>query len=97
MYLVRQFQKLECSDVAVGHFVWFGRAKDGWTIRTKRNLTITDIALGAKRKTQGGRGWKTTLGGGKVFVAPSQGRPALVATGQKAFKMSMSRRKKGAL
>lgn len=71
------------------------RAKDSWTDRERRNLTPTDVALGAKRSGKGGRGWRTKPGGSKVFVAPARGAGAtVVASGQAAFRMSMSGRKK---
>ncbi|CAM9966630.1 unnamed protein product [Scytosiphon promiscuus] len=63
------------------------RAKDSWTDRERRNLTCTDIALGAKRKSRGGRsrGWKTKAGGSKVFVETGGG---VVATGRAAYRKS---------
>lgn len=65
------------------------RAKDSWTDRERRNLTSTDVALGAKRKGRGGgrRGWKTKAGGSKVFVAPGRGGGAVVSSGQAAFRL----------
>eukprot|EP00752_Nemacystus_decipiens_P003914 g3588.t1 len=59
------------------------RAKDSWTDRERRNLTSTDVALGAKRKSRGGgrRGWKTKAGGSRVFVAPGRGSGAAVPSG----------------
>lgn len=63
------------------------RAKDSWTDRERRNLTCTDIALGAKRKSRGGggrsRGWKTKAGGSKVFVEAGSG---VVASGRAAYR-----------
>lgn len=66
------------------------RAKDSWTDRERRNLTSTDVALGAKRKSRGGsRGWKTKASGSKVFVAPGRGGgAAVVSSGQAAFRSS---------
>lgn len=69
------------------------RAKDSWTDRERRNLTFTDVALGAKRKKArggGGRGWKTKAGGGKVFVASGQRGGGVAASGRPASKVSKS-------
>ncbi len=64
------------------------RAKDGWTDRERRNLTFTDVALGAKRKVRGGggRAWRgrTKAGGSKIFAASGQGGGAVAAGGRAA-------------
>ncbi|CAN0110166.1 unnamed protein product [Ectocarpus sp. 8 AP-2014] len=54
------------------------RAKDSWSDRERRNLTCTDIALGAKRKGRGRGGgprrWKTKARGTKGSGSTGLGR-----------------------
>lgn len=68
-----------------------GRAKDSWTDRERRNLTCTDIALGAKRKGRGrgggSRRWKTKARGTKGPGSSGLGRGRAAANGQAAFRM----------
>ncbi|CBJ27864.1 hypothetical protein Esi_0086_0040 [Ectocarpus siliculosus] len=57
------------------------RAKDSWSDRERRNLTCTDIALGAKRKGRGRGGgprrWKTKARGTKGSGSTGLGRGRL--------------------
>ncbi|CAM9742668.1 unnamed protein product [Ectocarpus sp. 4 AP-2014] len=66
------------------------RAKDSWSDRERRNLTCTDIALGAKRKGRGRGGgprrWKTKARGTKGSGSTGLGRGRLAASGQAAFR-----------
>lgn len=67
------------------------RAKDSWVDRERRNLTCTDIALGAKRKGRGrgggSRRWKTKARGTKGSGSTGMGRGRLAASGQAAFRL----------
>ncbi|CAB1117645.1 unnamed protein product [Ectocarpus sp. CCAP 1310/34] len=67
------------------------RAKDSWSDRERRNLTCTDIALGAKRKGRGRGGgprqWKAKALGTKGSGSTGLGRGRLAASGQAAFRM----------